>query len=66
MKSILLHIHDDRGAESSLQAACDIARATGAHIRCVQVTQMPDMVAADMYGGAALAHSIINELREID
>ena len=66
MKSILLHIHDDRGAESRLQAACDIARATGAHIRCAQVTQMPDMVAADMYGGAALAPSIINELREID
>lgn len=66
MKSILLHIHDDLGAESRLQAACDIARAADAHIHCVQVTELPDMIAADMYGGASLAPSMINELREID
>jgi len=66
MKSVLLHIHDDLGSESRLQAAFDIARATGAHIHCVQVTQLPDMVAADMYGGAVLAPAMINELHEID
>ena len=44
MKTILLHVHDDRGAEARLQAACDIARATGAHIRCVQLTAMPAMM----------------------
>ena len=64
MKSVLFHIHDDRGAESRLQAACDIARATGAHIRCVQVTQLPYMGAAYRYGGAGLAPSIIKELHE--
>lgn len=66
MKSVLLHIHDDRGAESRLQAACDIARATGAHIHCVQVTPLPDMVAADLYGGAAIAPTIMDELHDID
>ena len=66
MKSVLLHIREDLAMESRLQAACDIARATGAHIRCVQVTPLPDMVAADMYGGAALAPSLINDLREMD
>lgn len=66
MKSVLLHIHDDLGAESRLQAACDIARATGAHIHCVQVTPLSDMIAADLYGGAALAPTMIEELHDID
>lgn len=66
MKSILLHIHDDLGQESRLQAAFDIARATGAHIRCAQVTMLPDLVEADLYGGAGFAPTIMSELKEID
>lgn len=66
MKSVLLHIHDDLGMESRLQAACDIARATGAHIHCVQVTPVPGMVGADIYGGAGLAPAIIEDLRQAD
>ncbi|EQB31569.1 universal stress protein [Sphingobium ummariense] len=66
MKSILLHIHDDLGQESRLQAAFDLARATAAHIRCVQVTMLPDLVAADLYGGAGFAPTIMAELKEID
>ena len=66
MKSILLHIHDDVGADSRLQAACDLARAYDAHVHCVQVTPLPDLVAADVYGGAGYAPSIAAELHEID
>lgn len=66
MKSILLHIHDDDGADSRLQAACDLARACNAHVQCVQVTPMPDLVAADIYGGAGYAPSIAAELHAID
>ena len=66
MKSILLHIHDDDAANSRLQAACDLARACDAHVQCVQVTPMPDLVAADVYGGAAYAPTIAAELHEID
>ena len=66
MKTILLHVHDDRGAEARLQAACDIARATGAHIRCVQLTAMPAMMMADAFGGAALAPSVMEELEAHD
>ena len=65
MKMILLHIHDDRGADGRLQAACDIARACNAHVRCVQVTPMPSLMAADVYGGAGYAPSIAAELHEI-
>ncbi|BAV63801.1 universal stress protein [Sphingobium cloacae] len=66
MKSVLLHIRDDRGAESRLQAACDLARCCEAHIQCVQVRSAPDLIAADMYGGAAFAPALADELREID
>ena len=66
MKSILLHIHDDDGADSRLQAACDLARACNAHVQCVQVTPMPDLVAADVYGGAGYAPSIAAERARID
>ena len=66
MKSILLHIHDDVGADSRQQAACDLARAYDAHVHCVQVTPLPDLVAADVYGGAGYAPSIAAELHEID
>ncbi len=66
MKMILLHIHDDRSADARLQAACDIARACNAHVRCVQVTPMPGLLAADIYGGAGYAPSISAELHEID
>ena len=66
MKTILLHVHDDRGAEARLQAACDIARATGGHIRCVQLTAMPAMMMADAFGGAALAPSVMEELEAHD
>jgi nucleotide-binding universal stress UspA family protein len=66
MKSILLHIHEDHGAESRLQAACDLGRAAGAHIHCVQVTATPDFVASDVYGGASMAPAMMAELRDID
>jgi len=66
MKSALLHIHDDLGAESRLQAACDLARSCEAHIQCVQVRSAPSLMAADIYGGAAFAPAITEELRQID
>ncbi len=66
MKSVLLHIHEDHGAESRLQAASDLARAAGAHIHCVQVTATPDIVASDLYGGASMAPAMMAELYDID
>jgi nucleotide-binding universal stress UspA family protein len=38
MKSILLHVQDDPGMESRLQAALAIARANNGHISCLHVT----------------------------
>jgi nucleotide-binding universal stress UspA family protein len=64
MKTILLHIHDDSGQESRMQAAFDLARATGAHIRCLQVTPLADFASADMYGGTYMLPSDIDVIRE--
>ncbi len=66
MTSILLHIHDDRGAESRLQVACDIARGADAHLHCVQVTSVPGLIASDLYGGASMAPAMMAELHDID
>lgn len=41
MKSILLHIHDDRGQDQRLAAALDLARLHGSHIACAQVLRPP-------------------------
>jgi len=64
MKSILLHIHDDLGRESRMQAAFDLARATGAHIHCVQVTPVAEFVSADVFGGGYMLPDDIAFVRE--
>jgi hypothetical protein len=40
MKNILLLIHDDAGQEARLQAALDITRAVGGHLKCLDVTPL--------------------------
>ncbi|MFC3440558.1 universal stress protein [Sphingobium rhizovicinum] len=66
MKTIVLHIHDDLGAESRLQAACDLARAARAHVQCVQVTPLPEMIAAGAQDGLGFSPVIAAELHAID
>lgn len=47
MESILLHIYDDTGLESRLQAAFDLARAFNGHITCLHATPLEDYLAVD-------------------
>ncbi len=54
MKSILLHIYDDTGLESRMQAAFDLARAFEGHITCLHATPYEDYLAADPLIAAAL------------
>lgn len=58
MKSILLHIRNDSGQGSRLQAALDLARATGGHIHCHQVQGLPHFVSADPFGGGLVGPPI--------
>ena len=54
MKSILLHIHEDDGQESRLQAAFDLARAFNGHITCLHATPSGNYLEADPLVAAAL------------
>jgi len=64
VKNILVLIHDDSGQEARLQAALDIARTVEGHLRCVDVSIVPEAVTdyVSMGGGALLRAD--EELRE--
>lgn len=55
MKSLLLHIDGDNCMEARMQAALDIARATGAHITCLQAVSYEVFAPGDFYGSAMAA-----------
>ncbi|KQY30379.1 universal stress protein UspA [Caulobacter sp. Root1455] len=52
MKTVLLFVHEDPGQEARLQAALDLVRSLGGHLKCVDVTPIPAF-AGDYDGGAA-------------
>jgi nucleotide-binding universal stress UspA family protein len=64
MKSILLHVQDDDGLESRLQAALSLTRATGGHLSCLHVTPINAYVAFDGFGGVFVMGDIIKALEE--
>lgn len=51
IKSILLHIQNDPGMERRLQFGLSIARATGAHLECIQITPIEAYVTTGTLGG---------------
>lgn len=54
MKNILLLVHDDPGQEARFQVALDVARALDAHVNCLDVIELP-MIVADYYTGGGQA-----------
>lgn len=66
MKSILLHIHEDAGQESRLQAALDLARANGGHISCIQVTPYEYFSGGDPFGGVYVYADAIDAVRAVE
>lgn len=60
MKNILLLVHDDDGQEARLQVALDLARGLGGHLRCLDVSILPN-IAGDFYGATAM---ILEDERE--
>lgn len=51
IKTILLHVQNDTGLQRRLQTSLAIARATGAHLHCVQVTPVEAYVTMGSFGG---------------
>ena len=63
MKSVLLHINNDSGQESRLEAALDLVRAQEGHLTCLQVTPIQQYVAMDPFGGSFVLPANLQELR---
>jgi nucleotide-binding universal stress UspA family protein len=65
MKSILLHIYDDSGLESRLQAAFDLARAFEGHVTCLHATPFEDYLATDPLVVATLPEEFSGKMRRL-
>ena len=64
MKTILLHINDDDGAEARLQVALELARVHGGHLECLQATPLNAYVANDMLGGVFVMADLMTAVQE--
>ncbi|MFD1950794.1 universal stress protein [Sphingomonas arantia] len=62
MKSILLHVHDDAGLESRLQAVFDLARAFAGHITCLHAKPYPDYFMGDPSLASAVPVELFEEM----
>lgn len=65
MKTILLHIHGDAEQGGRVTAALALARATGGHVRCVQVAPV-EPFGAEPYGGLFGMAAIIDTIHDED
>lgn len=63
MKAILVHINDDDGLESRLQAAFDLARAFNGHVTCLHATPYEDYLREDPLVVAALPEEFSEKMR---
>ena len=62
IKTILLHIQNDASLEARLQAGLSLARATGAHLRCLHVTPIEAYVTMDGFGGVFVMDKLIERI----
>ena len=63
MKNILLHIHEDDAQGDRLGVSLDLARQTGGHRHCVQVTPV-EAYAGDPYGGLFGMAALIDTMHD--
>lgn len=66
MKTVLLYANDDRGMESRLQAAFDMARTFDAHISCLQVTPFDMFIMGDPFGGVYALPVLVEAVRKAE
>jgi len=64
MKSILVHIHDDHGLETRLQAALDLTRGFGGHLTCLSNVSMVSYAAFSPFGGPYVVTGLFEALQE--
>jgi nucleotide-binding universal stress UspA family protein len=64
IKTILLHVQNDADLEARLQVALALARATGAHLRCLHVTPIEAYTTTGGFGGLFVMDRIIEQIDE--
>lgn len=64
MKTILLHVSDERSLEHRLESALSVARCHGAHLRCLLVTPYEAFVAMDGLGGMFVMNDLMRAVEE--
>ena len=64
VKTILLHVQNDKSLAPRLESALSLARACGAHLNCLHVTPIEAYVAFDGFGGVFVMNDIIKALDE--
>jgi hypothetical protein len=64
IKSIVLHVQDDSAVDERLHTAFSLARATQAHLHCVQVTPVEAYVSMKGFGGVFMIDKAIREVDE--
>ena len=62
VKTILLHVQDNKSLEMRIDTALSLARACGAHLSCVHVTPIEAYVAFDNFGGVFVMNDVITAL----
>jgi len=65
MKSILLHVYDDTGLESRMQAAFDLARAFDGHITCLHSTPFEDYLRNDPFMATRLPVEVSRKMERL-
>jgi hypothetical protein len=59
VKTILLHVQNDKSLDSRVQTALALARACEAHLSCVHITPIESYVAFDSFGGVFVMNDVI-------
>jgi nucleotide-binding universal stress UspA family protein len=62
VKTILLHIQNDKLLDQRIQTALSLARACSAHLTCLHVTPIEAYVAFDGFGGVFVMNDVIKAL----
>ena len=62
LKSVLLHVQNDKNLEARLQLALSLARATAAHLTCLHVTPIEAYVTMDSFGGLLVMDKLIEQI----
>lgn len=64
VKTILLHVQNDKALDQTLETALSLARACEAHLTCLHVTPIQAYVAMDSFGGVFVMGDVFKAVEE--